>query len=101
MNTTKLSAMNTEHSEPFELDTSNPRHARAYLAAACHFLSGWPQDWSADRLANALMDKDNPDHKKVELWDAVKHFADGIDSDPFLQAENLIYVLTETIHNFK
>jgi hypothetical protein len=93
--------MHTEHTEPFELDTGNPRHARAYLAAAKHFLSNYPQDWSADRLASVLMDEDNPDRNNVALWDVVKHYADGIDSDPYVQAENLIYDLAETILNFK
>jgi len=95
-----LTPMQTTDHPYFELNTSTPRHAKAYLIAASHFLSGWPQEWSAERLALALVDEESPDQKKVNVWDAVTHYAASIDSDPFLQADSLACDLAENLLTF-
>ena len=100
MKNANLTPMQTTDHPYFELDTSNPLHAKAYLLAVSHFLSGWPQDWSAERLALALVDEENPDQKKVNVWDAVKHYAADIDSDPYLQADSLACDLAENFITF-
>jgi hypothetical protein len=90
-----------DHDHPyFELDTHNPLHAKAYLLAASHFLCGWPQDWSAERLAMALVDEESEDQKKVVLWDAAKGYAASIDSDPYLATDSLACDLAENIIKF-
>ena len=86
--------------DPFELDVRIPRHARAYLLAAGQFLSNWPQEWDAETLALALVDEESPNQKFVDLWDAVKHYAADIDSDPHLQADSFICNLAENVITF-
>ena len=84
------------------IDTRNPLHAAAYLRAASHFLSGWPQEWDAETLALALVDDESPNQKQVILWDAVKAITptdDGYD-DPYLQSDSLISDLAESLLDF-
>lgn len=84
---------------PFELDTRNPVHAKAYLRAASFFLSGWPQEWSAETLALALVDEENPNQKRVLLWNPLKNNC-GHWKDPFLYADQMICDLAESFLEF-
>ena len=59
-------------------DLRNPIHAKAYLKAASHFLSSWPQEWSAETLCLALLAEDEEDEenlanqKKIFPWEAIE-----------------------------
>lgn len=63
-----------------ELDLNQPRHAQAFLRAASHFLSGWPKEWSADKLSLMLLvDSESPDSDKEEaqrilFWQALENW---------------------------
>lgn len=60
------------------LDLRDPIHAKAYLKAASHFLSNWPQEWSAETLCLALLAEDEEDEenlanqKKIFPWEAIE-----------------------------
>lgn len=103
--------MNTQLPEPpalikisndstVNLDLRNPRHAKAYLLAIGHFLSGWPQEWTAERLACALVDDDSPLQCEVKLWDCVKAHAYATDADPYLLTDELACSLAQDILDF-
>lgn len=81
------------------IDTRNPLHAAAYLKAASHFLSGWPQNWSAERLALALVDEYSPDQVEVKLWDTIERSTCYLD-DPYLHSDSLINDLAESMIDF-
>ena len=81
------------------IDTRNPLHATAYLRAASHFLSGWPQEWDAETLALALVDDESPNQVKVKLWDAVKANTSS-DDDAYLHSDSLISDLAEDFLSF-
>lgn len=80
------------------IDTNNPIHAEAFLIAAGHFLSNWPQDWSAERLSLALIaDEDSDeqqqeDQKQIEVWDIIaNHTLHPMDDgNPFAFVHELI-----------
>ena len=82
------------------LDLSNPLHAKAYLKAASHFLSSWPQDWDAERLCLAIIaDEDEggaqwEDHQKVNFWSCVSESIHPMDN-PFTFVEDIITNLAE------
>jgi hypothetical protein len=76
------------------LDLRHPIQAAAYLKAAGHFLAGWPQDWSAERLALAMIDEESPDQKDVKPWECIVKDLHPMD-DPFLFVEELISSLAE------
>jgi hypothetical protein len=88
--------------ENFTLNTRDPLHARAYLAAAAHFLCGWPQEWNAETLAMALLsdDEDESPHqenkKRIKLWNAAKQMAASDDMCPYLKTDELICDLAES-----
>jgi hypothetical protein len=60
------------------IDTNNPLHNDAFLLAAGHFLSNWPQDWNAERLTIALLaDEDSEaneqeDQKQINVWEPIE-----------------------------
>ena len=80
------------------LDLRNPLHAAAYLKAASHFLSSWPQEWEAEKLCLALIaDEEDEsafaDRQKIVPWEAIsKHEPHPMD-DTFV--EDLINGLAE------
>ena len=90
------------------IDTNNPLHAQAYLIAAGHFLSKWPQDWSAERLALALLADEysvasqQEDQEQIEVWEVIAkiemHPMD--DASPFAFVEELINNLAEDFVGF-
>jgi len=90
------------------IDTNNPLHAQAYLLAAGHFLSKWPQDWTAERLALALLadeysvDNQQEDQKQIEVWEAIAKFELNPmdDGSPFAFVEEIINNLAEDIIGF-
>jgi hypothetical protein len=90
----------------FELDTSNPIHTKAYLKAASFYLSGWPQEWSAEELAMALLSAEDPNADyyesqfQIRLWEPIKKIAAGEDSDPYLLTDRMISDLAEEFVNF-
>ncbi len=99
--------------EPYEhyltngVDLRIPLHARAYLKAASHYLSSWPQDWSAERLSLAIMaDEDEPesqalkDRKEVKVWGALEDSIDPME-DAGLYVETVIADLAEDFILFK
>lgn len=54
-----------------ELDLSNPIHANAFLVTAGHFLTEWPDEWTAQTLHGVLageLDEDT-DTCDVVLWE--------------------------------
>jgi hypothetical protein len=81
------------------IDTRNPIHAAAYLRAASHFLSGWPQEWDAETLTLALVDEESPNQKEVKLWNAVE-LNISRDDDPYLESDSLISDLAESFITF-
>ena len=85
--------MNTDFSAG--LDLRKPIEAAAYLKAASHFLSSWPQDWSAERLCLALVDEESPDQKEIKLWATLRQEAADDDADPHLYTEEFINSLAE------
>ena len=84
----------------FYIDSKKPSHAAAYLKAASHILSGWPQDWDAEHLALALVDDENPDQEKVSLWNPIKLMAADEDTDPYLKSDQMICDLAEDFIEF-
>jgi hypothetical protein len=99
--------------EPYEhyltngVDLRIPLHARAYLKAASHYLSSWPQDWSAERLSLAIMaDEDEPesqalkDRKEVKVWEALENSIHPTE-DAGLYVETMIADLAEDFILFK
>lgn len=82
------------------LDLRDPIHASAYLRAASHFLSYWPQDWSAERLCLALVDEESPDQKKVYLWGVLEREAANDDVDPHLYTDEFICDVAEDLLKF-
>ena len=78
------------------LNLNNPLHAAAYLKAASHFLSSWPQDWDAERLCLAIIaDEDEggkqwEDHEKVNFWHGISEDAARPMEDPFMFLESII-----------
>jgi len=74
------------------LDLRKTAHAKVYLLAAGISLSGWPQDWSAERLALALLAEEGEDafedQKMIRLWDSLTSTF-GPDKEDF-------YFLTES-----
>lgn len=89
-----------DYQPEFELNLDNPLHAKAYLAAASHFLSGWNQDWTAEELALALVSENSPKQSEIRLWNAIKNYAASIDQDPYLQTDSQICDMAETILTF-
>lgn len=84
------------------LNFRNRLHAAAYLKAAGHFLSSWPQEWSALRLYCALRaDPENReemiDRGKINFWQAI--YQEGkkqdVEEDAEFFIESLIYGLAE------
>jgi hypothetical protein len=84
--------MNTDFSAG--LDLRNPIESAAYLKAASHFLSSWPQDWSAERLCLAMIDEESPDKDLVKPWEALTKDLHPMD-DPLFFVEELINGLAE------
>lgn len=88
------------------IDNRNPLHAEAYLLAASHFLSKWPQDWTAERLELALIadeyspDNQQEDQKQIEAWDALAKYELHPMEDAGLFVEELINHLAEDIIGF-
>lgn len=89
----------------YNMNLNEPRAARAYKLAAGYFLSSWPQNWSAKRLAEAITaDADSPeavqeDQRRLALWDPLERYTDhaGKDVD---YITDLIESLTFDILNF-
>ena len=76
------------------LDLRNPIESAAYLKAASHFLSSWPQDWSAEHLCLAMIDEESPDRDLVKPWEAPTKDLHPMD-DPLFFVEELINGLAE------
>lgn len=91
-----------------QIDTNNPLHAKAYLLAAGHFLSKWPQDWSAERLCLALLadeysqENQREDQKQIKVWEPIERWEMNPmdDAEPFSYVEEIINNLAEDIINF-
>ena len=79
--------MNTDFSDG--LDLRNPIEAAAYLKAASHFLSSWPQHWDAERLCLALIDEESTDKNEIRLWKALIKDIHPMDN-PYLYVEEFI-----------
>lgn len=84
------------------LDLRQPRDAAAYLKAASHYLSCWPQEWSAERLCLALLTDGEDlgkeafeDRQQIKPWEAV-----FFGQDPFFYVEELIMSLAEDFVEF-
>ena len=86
------------------LDLRNPVHAKAYLLAASHFLSGWPQDWDAETLCLALLAEDDEDEHytnqlKIRNWEAIGN-SENFKDEGWLFVEQIINDLAENFVNF-
>jgi hypothetical protein len=84
------------------LDLRDPIHAAAYLKAASHFLSRWPQEWEAETLCLALIaDEEDEsafaDRQKIVPWEVISNHSlhPMDDSDPWHFVEDLINRLAE------
>jgi hypothetical protein len=76
------------------LDLNEPKNAAIYLRAAGHFLSVIP-DLTADQLCCALVDEDDENRPRIELWDAIERFSELCGDDPYLYSEELISLLAD------
>jgi len=81
------------------LDLGNPLHAKAYLKAASHFLSSWPQHWDAERLCLALIADEEDvgamgDRGQINFWSSIIKDVHPMD-DPHNFVETLIDNLAE------
>jgi hypothetical protein len=88
------------------LDLRQPRDAAAYLKAASHYLSSWPQDWSAERLCLALLCDEEEynkesfeDRQQIKPWEVLLSNVSVLE-DPFLYVEELIMGLAEDFVQF-
>jgi len=81
------------------LDLRNPIESAAYLKAASHFLSSWPQHWNAERLCLALIDEESTDRNEIRLWGALIKDIRPMD-DPHLDVEEFINGLAEDFLRF-
>ena len=84
------------------LDLRDPIHAAAYLKAASHFLSSWPQDWDAEKLCLALIADEEDvgalaDRQKIMPWEVISNHSlhPMDDTDPWHFVEDLINGLAE------
>ena len=86
------------------LDLRKPTHAKAYLLAAGRSLSGWPQDWSAERLALALLAEEGEDafedQKMIQLWDGLTSTFGPDKEDFYFLTECTISDIAEEILEF-
>jgi len=88
------------------IDTRKPLHAKAYLAAASHILSGWPQEWSAGTLEMALLTGDEDIlakkemKEKIRLWNPIKAISASDDTDPYFKSDEMICDLAESFIDF-
>lgn len=58
----------------FNVNLSSTVHAEAFLLAAGHYLSSWPQEWSAAYLADVLRDEvegASEERTRVQVWEGV------------------------------
>jgi len=89
-----------------DLDLRNPRHAEAYLKAASHFLSGWPQEWDAETLCLALLAEEEDDEenlanqKKVFPWEAIQNSSCFETEGEYRFLEEIICNLAEDFIDF-
>jgi len=88
------------------LDLRNPIHAEAYLKAASHFLSSWPQEWSAETLCLALLAEDEDDEnfanqKEIFPWDAIEKSSSFQTEGGNLFLEQIINSLAEDFVKFR
>lgn len=88
------------------LDLRNPIHAEAYLKAASHFLSNWPQEWSAETLCLALLAEDEDDEnfinqKKIFPWEAIEKSSSFQTEGGNLFLEEIINGLAEDFVKFR
>ncbi|MFN4909448.1 MAG: hypothetical protein ACK5H0_10505 [Bacteroidota bacterium] len=91
-----------------KLDLTIPKHSEAYLLAASHILSDWPQEWTAEHLDDVLLadegaDPDDAeatallvDLKQVKPCESLVGSMNPMD-DPYLFVWDLIYRLAEDI----
>lgn len=71
------------------INLANEIHSRSFLLAAGHYLSSWPQDWSAADLLDVLRDEvdgaQDERRKSVEVWEGVVHASrnEGVDEHEY------------------
>jgi hypothetical protein len=88
------------------LDLRNPIHAKAYLKAASHFLSNWPQEWDAETLCLALLAEEENDEenlanrKKVFPWEAIQNSSCFATEGEYFFLEQIICYLAEDFIDF-
>lgn len=59
-----------------DINLSSDIHAEAFIIAAGHYLSNWPEDWSAAHLFDVLSNKDESSEEQrslVGVWEGVVH----------------------------
>lgn len=54
-----------------KIDLSNPIHADAFLVTAGHFLTEWPDEWSAQTLGDIMAGEESEfgDDSDILLWE--------------------------------
>lgn len=97
-------AIDSDQYEYGNLDLRKPQAAAAYLKAASHYLSYWPQEWTAERLCLALLSEEGDgsafeDRQLVRPWEAIVNKV-TIFEDPFLYVEELIISLADDFIQF-
>ena len=77
----------------------------AYLLAAEHFLSSWPDSWTAETLVkNLLMLGPEPDieeQMKIKIWLPVMQYCTNQKFNPFVYVEEQIACLADTLIRYK
>jgi hypothetical protein len=97
-------AIDSDQYEYGNMDLRKPQAAAAYLKAASHYLSYWPQEWTAERLCLALLSDEYDgsafeDRQLVRPWEAIVNKV-TIFEDPFLYVEELIISLADDFIQF-
>jgi hypothetical protein len=88
------------------LDLRNPIHAKAYLKAASHFLSNWPQEWDAETLCLALLAEEEDDEqnlanqKKIFPWEAIQNSSCFATEGEYFFLEQIICYLAKDFIDF-
>ena len=90
------------------IDLRDPVHSKAYMLAAGHFLSSWPQEWDAETLALALLAEEDVEsdekafanQKEIVVWGVLERDPEFQSYQGHMYLENLINNLAEDFVRF-
>jgi 5-enolpyruvylshikimate-3-phosphate synthase len=88
-----------ENPENFKFEGDLEFDSAAYLLAAGYFLHSWPDSWTGERLAMALLMEDGDigieEQMQVKVWYPLMEYCVNQKKNPFLFAEEQISSLAE------